>query len=68
MSKMEEMQTQKRKKTKNVPWCAPVGGTDDENVLFVGHSVHLCEYLIDDPVGRTTCVPGTASSGFGNGV
>lgn len=48
--------------------CAPVCGTDDEDVLFVRHAVHLCEYLVDDSVSCTTCITCTASSRFGDGV
>ena len=28
----------------------PVGGSDDEDVLFAAHAVHLSEDLVDDPV------------------
>ena len=28
----------------------PVRGSDDEDVLFAAHSVHLSEDLVDDPV------------------
>lgn len=50
------------------PAYAPVCGTNDENVLFVGHAIHLCEYLVDDSVGCTTCITSAAASGFSNGV
>lgn len=50
------------------PRCAPVRGTDDENVLFVRHAVHLCQDLVDDSIRCTACIAGSTPSGFGDGV
>lgn len=45
-----------------------VGGTDDENVLLAGHTIHLGQNLINDTVGRSTTITHASTTGFSNGV
>ncbi len=47
---------------------SPVGGTNDKDVLLIGHSIHFCQDLVDDPVSRTSCISSPATSCFSNRV
>lgn len=45
-----------------------VCGSDDEDVLLTGHSVHLGQDLVDDTVGRSAAVSHVAATSFSYGV
>ena len=47
----------------------PVGGSDDEDILFGADTVHFSQQLIDDSVSCTTSISTmTSSSGNSDGV
>lgn len=43
-------------------------GSDDEDVLLAGHSIHLGQDLVDDTVGCSTTVSHIAATGLSYGV
>lgn len=45
-----------------------VCGSNDEDVLLAGHSVHLSQDLVDDTVSCSTAISHVASTGLGYGV
>lgn len=49
-------------------FLSPVGGANDKDVLLIGHSIHFCQDLVDDPVSRTSCISSPATSCFSNRV
>lgn len=43
-------------------------GSDDEDVLLAGHSIHLGQDLVDDTVGCSTTISNIATTGLCYGV
>lgn len=45
-----------------------VCGTNDEDILLAGHTVHLSQDLVDDAVSCSSTISHVATSGLGYGV